>query len=56
MSHMIEVKGLKNQFDDFMAVKSIKFNIHPGEVVGFLYFRVDLAGPQWNPGIDQIAF
>ena len=36
MTHMIEVKGLKKQFDDFTAVKSIKFNINPGEVVGFL--------------------
>lgn len=53
---MIEVKGLKKQFDDFIAVKSIKFNIHPGEVVGFLYFRADLAGPQRYPGTDQIAF
>jgi ABC-2 type transport system ATP-binding protein len=33
---MIEVKGLKKQFDDFTAVKGIKFNINPGEVVGFL--------------------
>ena len=36
MTHMIEVKGLKKQFDDFTAVKSINFNINPGEVVGFL--------------------
>ena len=36
MSHMIEVKGLKKQFDDFTAVNRINFNINPGEVVGFL--------------------
>ena len=36
MSFLIEAKGLRKKYGDFVAVQHATFNIKPGEVVGFL--------------------
>ena len=36
MSNIIEVKNLKKQFGDFVAVDNISFNIKQGEIFAFL--------------------
>jgi ABC-2 type transport system ATP-binding protein len=33
---MLEVKNLKKNFGDFVAVKGVSFNVKEGEVLGFL--------------------
>ena len=33
---MLEVKNLKKNFGDFVAVKGVSFSVKEGEVLGFL--------------------